>query len=64
MTVVLDIGADVGALVLYAPPQLDGAEIEVSPGALAPRTHSVVRQRRAAGPSTTWSRSSCGRWPA
>ena len=49
-TVVLDIGADVGALVLHTPPRLAGAEIEISPDgcADAPRTHSRVRERRTA----------------
>jgi hypothetical protein len=46
-TVVLDLGADVGALILYTPADLDGAEIEISrdddPGVR--RTHSQVRQR-------------------
>jgi len=46
-TVVLELGADVGALILYTPADLDGAEIEISrdddPG--AGRTHSQVRQR-------------------
>jgi hypothetical protein len=46
-TVVLELGADVGALILYTPAELDGAEIEISrddaPGAR--RTHSRVRQR-------------------
>ena len=46
-TVVLELGADVGALILYTPAELDGAEIEISrddaPGAR--RTHSQVRQR-------------------
>jgi hypothetical protein len=46
-TVVLELGADVGALVLYTPAALDGTEIEISrdgdPGAR--RTHSQVRQR-------------------
>lgn len=44
-TVVLNLGADTGALILYTPPELDGHEIEISrPGA---RTHSRVRERRA-----------------
>lgn len=47
-TVVLDVGGEVGALVLFTPAGLDGAEIEISrdddPGAR--RTHSQVRQRR------------------
>jgi hypothetical protein len=46
-TVVLELGADVGALILYTPADLDGAEIEISsddePG--AHRTHAQVRQR-------------------
>jgi hypothetical protein len=46
-TVVLELGADIGALILYTPAVLDGAEIEISrdddPGAR--RTHSQVRQR-------------------
>jgi hypothetical protein len=45
-TVVLELGADVGALVLFTPAELDGWEIEISrdaPG--AKRTHSQVRPR-------------------
>ena len=46
-TVVLELGAGIGALILYTPADLDGAEIEISrdddPGAR--RTHSQVRQR-------------------
>jgi quercetin dioxygenase-like cupin family protein len=46
-TVVLELGADIGALILYTPADLDGAEIEISqddiPGAR--RTHSQVRPR-------------------
>jgi hypothetical protein len=48
-TVVLDIGAGTGALILHAPADLDGVEIEISPDG-APdgaRTHSRVRERRA-----------------
>ncbi len=46
-SVVLDIGPGTGALVLYAPPDLDRAEIEISPvgDPHAPRTHSAVRRR-------------------
>jgi hypothetical protein len=48
-TVVLDIGAGTGALILCAPAGLNGSEIEISrsgaPGAA--RTHSRVRERRA-----------------
>ncbi|HUD37225.1 MAG TPA: hypothetical protein VMR14_10040 [Streptosporangiaceae bacterium] len=43
--VVLDVGGDVGALVLYCPAELDGAEIDISRPD-APRTHSQVRERR------------------
>jgi hypothetical protein len=53
-TVVLDLGADVGALILYTPAELDGVEIEISrddePG--AHRTHSQVRQRPMANATT------------
>jgi hypothetical protein len=46
-SVVMELGADIGALVLYTPPGLDGEEIEISrddePG--AGRTHSQVRAR-------------------
>jgi hypothetical protein len=43
--VVLDIGEGIGALALYCPADLNGTEIEISqPG--APRTHSLVRERR------------------
>jgi len=51
-TVLLDIGADTGALVLYTPAHLLGAEIEISPDTPgAPRTHAAVRARP--GPSGT-----------
>ena len=50
-TVVLNLGAGVGALVLYTPAELDGAEIEISrddaPGAR--RTHAQVRPRQLPG---------------
>ena len=66
-TVVLNLGAGVGALILYTPAGLDGEEIEISRDG-APRTHSRVRPRRlpgqtryaavypdlAAGPYTIW----------
>jgi limonene-1,2-epoxide hydrolase len=47
-TVLLDIGADTGALILHAPAELNGVEIEISRNgaAGAPRTHSRVRERR------------------
>ena len=69
-TVVLELGADVGALVLYTPAELDGREIEISrdDDPAARRTHSQVRPRHmatatryaavypdlAAGPYTIW----------
>lgn len=65
-TVVLDIGADVGALVLYTPDAMDGWEIEIS-RAGEKRTHSQVHRRDtghyaavypglAAGEYTIWHR--------
>jgi hypothetical protein len=69
-TVVLELGAGVGALVLYTPAGLDGREIEISPedAVTSRRTHSMVRPRHmttgtryaavypdlAAGPYTIW----------
>lgn len=45
--VVLDIGGDMGALILYVPPGLAGAEIEISrDGSNEPRTHVAVHERR------------------
>jgi hypothetical protein len=49
-SVVLELGPGIGALVLHTPPELDGAEIEISlaadlPGEPARRTHSQVRRR-------------------
>jgi len=46
-SVVLELGPDTGALILYTPRALDGLEIEVSPPGLVagPRTHAQVRQR-------------------
>jgi len=53
-TVVMELGGDIGALVLYTPAGLDGREIEISrdddPGAR--RTHSQVRRRHLAGATT------------
>jgi hypothetical protein len=54
-TVVLDIGAGVGALIVYAPGRLHGHEIEVSPVADATdRRHAVVRARYVRG-GVCWS---------
>jgi hypothetical protein len=47
-SVVLDVGAGIGALVLHTPACLAGLEIEISPvsgGSAAHRTHSLVRER-------------------
>jgi hypothetical protein len=47
-TLVLDIGGDIGALVIVAGADLAEQEIEISPGndALTPRSHNVVHARR------------------
>jgi hypothetical protein len=46
-SLVLDIGGDVGALVLVAGPDLAEQEIEISPGTdpATPRSHNVVHAR-------------------
>ena len=45
-TVVLDIGGDVGALVVYTPPEFHGREIEISPvGQATQRVHTAVLER-------------------
>jgi hypothetical protein len=54
---VLELGPGVGALILHTPPELDGAEIEISPQARpgeppARRTHSQVRRRLTPGATT------------
>jgi hypothetical protein len=49
-SVVLDIGGDVGALMLRTPPALNGREIDLDPDdESAPHTHSAVRERRLLG---------------
>jgi hypothetical protein len=48
-SVVLELGADIGALILEAPPGLAGREIDISPSGGGPRTHSLVRERRTVG---------------
>jgi hypothetical protein len=49
-TVVLNIGAGVGALLIHTPGALHGREIEVSPVAdAARRTHAAVRARYVRG---------------
>ena len=54
-TVVLNIGAGIGALVIHTPGGLHGHEIEVSPvGDAADRTHAAVRARYVRG-GVLWS---------
>ena len=48
-TVVLDIGQDVGALVIYTEAALRGREIEVSPHGTTARVHVEVLERRING---------------
>jgi hypothetical protein len=49
-TVVLDIGQDVGALIIYTEAELRGREIEVSPrGSAGTRVHVEVLERRING---------------
>jgi hypothetical protein len=57
-TVIMELGADVGALILYTPADLDGEEIEIgrdepagpgSPRTHSRRTHSRVRPRHMPG---------------
>jgi hypothetical protein len=45
---VLDIGGDIGALVIHARPEQDDLEIEISPGrdGAAPRSHNQVHGRQ------------------
>lgn len=47
-SLVLDIGGDIGALLIHAGADLDEREIEISPGADldAPRSHNQVHARR------------------
>jgi hypothetical protein len=47
-SVVLELGGDIGVLVLHAPARLHGTEIEISPDSVGPpgrRVHSLVRER-------------------
>jgi len=47
---VLDIGGDIGALILYTPAEYDEREIEVSPiDDDSNRTHTAIHQRLAGG---------------
>jgi len=48
--VVLDIGEDLGALIIHTDPELHGVEIEISPdGQDAKRSHKQVLERSAEG---------------
>jgi hypothetical protein len=53
-SVVLDIGADTGALILHTPADLLGREIDVTPADApdAHGTHSLVRERHVSGTTT------------
>jgi hypothetical protein len=48
-SVILELGGDIGVLVLHAPARLHGTEIEISPesgsGPHGRRTHSLIRER-------------------
>jgi len=50
-TVIMELGADIGALILFTPADMDGEEIEIScddePGSR--RTHAQVRARHLPG---------------
>jgi hypothetical protein len=48
-SVVLDIGQDIGALIIYTGPELHGREIEVSPCGSMTRVHVEVLERRING---------------
>ena len=47
-SVLLELGGDVGVLVLHAPAALLGREIEISQPGVPRRTHALVRERRTA----------------
>lgn len=49
-TVILELGGDIGVLVLHAPAQLHGREIEITRRSPGPshHTHSLVRERHTA----------------
>jgi hypothetical protein len=49
-SVVLDLAAGIGALILHAPAAMDGHDIEISPnGTGGRRTHACVRPRQVEG---------------
>lgn len=45
-SVVVDIGRDIGALVIYTSNEMAGSEIEITPVHGDTRTHTAVRERR------------------
>jgi hypothetical protein len=47
--VVVDIGGDVGALIIDTPAALAGVEIEISPAGSTRRSHVAVRERHGDG---------------
>jgi hypothetical protein len=42
----VDVGGDYGALIVYTGPQREGEEIEISPEGHDHRSHNVARRRR------------------
>jgi quercetin dioxygenase-like cupin family protein len=48
-TVMLELGPGAGALILHTPPELNGAEIDITSDADGRRTHSQVRPRHVTG---------------
>lgn len=49
-SVVIEVGGDIGALIVYTEPEMLGAEIEiVAAGHDRPTTHAAVRERRLSG---------------
>jgi len=52
-SVVIDIGGDVGALIIDAPAALEGVEIEVSTPGRPGRVHTEIRERLLPG-GRTW----------
>ncbi len=49
--VVVDIGGNIGALIIDTPETMADVEIEISPVGSARRTHVAVRERRGSGPA-------------
>jgi len=51
-SVVLDIGGDIGALIVYLPDSFAGSEIEIGVAGSEPFTHTGVHRRSVGGNST------------